>query len=323
MTMSQRTFGIEIECYGRRTALLLEFIRAKGLDVSDRGPQNAQWVIKSDPTIRPYNDACTIQVDGRRGGARARVRDEYANNLDHSIELVSPILRGEDGIAQVEKVCEVLKRLDYRVNTSCGLHVHIGAEDLNPPQLYTILKRYADNEDQIDRFMDHGRRGNVGTFCRSAISACARITQNIESARGAPAAVTRYCDCGCGDTFTEGAQQNPLESVDNFIAASAYGGRYNKVNTTTLRTHGTLEFRQHHGSVDSDEITSWVRFLVNHVETSLLLTERPASDSRPALPSLIADQGIYMGLDLASVQQLGARPGAIINNRTIGPQVAG
>lgn len=48
-------------------------------------------------------------------------------------------------------------------------------------------------------------------------------------------------------------------------------GRYLKVNLCALRTHNTIEFRQHSGSVEYDKIKNWIIFcagLVEYVKTT-------------------------------------------------------
>jgi hypothetical protein len=45
-------------------------------------------------------------------------------------EIVSPVLRGEQGLGELAKVCQILTDLGCQVNRSCGLHVHIGADAL-------------------------------------------------------------------------------------------------------------------------------------------------------------------------------------------------
>src|SRR3954470_7213352 len=41
------------------------------------------------------------------------------------VEIVSPILRGADGLAQIADVVARLNAMGGRVNRSCGFHVHV------------------------------------------------------------------------------------------------------------------------------------------------------------------------------------------------------
>jgi len=66
----------------------------------------------------------------RPGVKQVRVRDTAAETISFGVEVVSPILRGLDGLQQVVRVAELLKGLDARVNASCGFHVHVGVESV-------------------------------------------------------------------------------------------------------------------------------------------------------------------------------------------------
>ena len=50
------------------------------------------------------------------------VTDSSLNGND-TFELVSPILVGEDGLEELEKVCWVLDACNVKINGSCGMHV--------------------------------------------------------------------------------------------------------------------------------------------------------------------------------------------------------
>lgn len=44
------------------------------------------------------------------------------------VEIVSPVLKGAEGIRQVKLVCDWLKARNAKVNQSTGFHVHVGCE---------------------------------------------------------------------------------------------------------------------------------------------------------------------------------------------------
>lgn len=48
-------------------------------------------------------------------------------------------------------------------------------------------------------------------------------------------------------------------SLDNF-------DKYCKLNLMSLMEHNTIEFRQHHGTIDYDEIYNWINFCLQFVE---------------------------------------------------------
>lgn len=85
-------------------------------------------------------------------------------NGNDTFELVSPILVGEAGLRELEKVCWVLELCDVKVNESCGLHVHIDAAGFNMATWRNLALSYKHLEPVIDRFMPASRRDNY--YCQ-------------------------------------------------------------------------------------------------------------------------------------------------------------
>ena len=75
-----------------------------------------------------------------------------------TFELLSPILVGETGLRELEKVCWVLDLCDVKVNESCGLHVYIDATGFNMETWRNLALSYKHLEPVIDRFMPASRR---------------------------------------------------------------------------------------------------------------------------------------------------------------------
>lgn len=57
-------------------------------------------------------------------------------------EIVSPILKGEDGLAQAWYAAEAIKELGGIVNDTCGLHVHLDARNLTRSQVAAITEAF-------------------------------------------------------------------------------------------------------------------------------------------------------------------------------------
>ncbi|KAM5545982.1 hypothetical protein V8D89_000108 [Ganoderma adspersum] len=60
--------------------------------------------------------------------------------------------------------------------------------------------------------------------------------------------------------------------VDNVYGGSGRA-RYFKVNFTSLLKHGTIEFRQHEGTVVADTVIAWACFLQHFVNFALSTTD--------------------------------------------------
>lgn len=100
-----RNFGIEIEAYNCTRERLARELTAAGIRV------NVERYNHTD-----HNDHWKLVTDSSLSG-------------NNTFELVSPILHGEQGLEELEKVCWVLDLCNAKVNDSCGLHVHMDAAE--------------------------------------------------------------------------------------------------------------------------------------------------------------------------------------------------
>ncbi|MGI4871453.1 MAG: amidoligase family protein [Janthinobacterium lividum] len=220
-----RTFGVEIEAFGVTRAALLAELRAQGLQAQDAGythDATPHWKVVSDGSITGPN----------------------------AFELVSPILRGYEGLEDLARACRALKICGAQVNNSCGLHVHFGARDLRIEHLRQVVRNYLVLEPTIDQLMPSARRGNANTYCLGLL----RGRTQAEAERQLLAATT----------------------ADELTTAANGNSRYFKVNMQSFRRHGTVEFRQHSGSTDYEKISFWVKFLHNLIDYSAQHLATPA-----------------------------------------------
>jgi hypothetical protein len=177
MSISARTYGIEIECIlpvGMTHAAIANIISDRGIDCMAEGYNHV--------TRRHWK----VVTDGSLG--------DYARGA----EVVSPKLSGDHGFAEIETVMKALQNAGVTVNQKCGLHVHVGAERDDLAFHQTLAKLYAAYEGVIDSLMPVSRRSNNNTFCRSlthasreAIDNCRSMSQ-LTSLIGQGAAAQRY-----------------------------------------------------------------------------------------------------------------------------------
>lgn len=158
-----------------------------------------------------------------------RERDGSRTN---AIECVSPVLSFNTGFEALKDCCTMLEFSSAKVNKSCGLHVHIGMDGLSDKAFVGVFKNYQFLEDLIDSFMPPSRRGNNNTFAESIKGVC-------------------FDNCDC--------PEDVMDVLDS---------RYYKVNPWSRERHGTIEFRQHSGTVEYQKISAWVRFCAGLVSWS-------------------------------------------------------
>lgn len=151
----------------------------------------------------------------------------------HGYEIVSPVLSGDDGIEQVRRACRVLRELGASVDRSCGTHVHHEITDLSKEAVNRFAKAWASNQHLIDGLVAPSRRGAVNpTYCASFTLADAE----------------RVCE---------------IDDLRRFAR-----DRYKTLNFSSYGRYGTVEVRQHQGTLDAEKITSWVRFAQAFIATA-------------------------------------------------------
>ena len=208
-----RTFGIEIEAFNISRYNLCSALRAAGIEAemeSYNHRTRPHWKIVTDSSVRGTN----------------------------TFELVSPILKGEEGIAELKKVTEVLKAKNVKINKSCGLHIHLDAGDLKIGDWKRIYKNYIKLEPTIDSFMPRSRKGNINNYCRSMVKP--DYERRIDNA-------------------------STLKDIERAITNR---NRQSKLNSQAYWVHKTVEFRQHSGTIEFEKISNWLMFLSRFVNYS-------------------------------------------------------
>ena len=211
---SNRTFGVELEGFGLSRYMIVDRLRAEGIHnvvtafYSDHGQLDC-WKIKTDASIR-----------GEMG-----------------FEVVSPILQGQSGLEQLEKVMNVLDDMGAKVNKSTGVHVHWGVSDWTIKQFRNLYARQAKYESAINSFFPTSRWHNL--YCNS-------FNQQYDLAP-----ITKDKTATKWSSWNEA---KTLEELDRCIGKT----RYHKINMQSYWAWGTVEFRQHSGSFNFEKVGRWV-----------------------------------------------------------------
>lgn len=195
-----------------------------------------------------------VNIEGYGHVTRPQWKIVPDSSVSDGFEVVSPVLTGNDGLEQVRKVARALVGAGAKVDRRCGFHVHVDARDLTGADLVNCVRRYAAHESVIDTFMPASRRGSSNNYCRPM------------------AQILRYFET---PTTTESAR----------TVANRTSDRYYKLNLCAFLRHGTVEFRQHSGTVDFRKMLNWIIFCVSFVEDSRtnLIVETPAPDAAPVI----------------------------------------
>jgi hypothetical protein len=183
-----------------------------------------------------------------------RVMDQWKVVTDVSVsggEVVSPPLSIEDnGFEQIEIVCRVIQRAGFSVRgTNTGLHVHHDANDLTVRQLGHIYGTYASFQTLISSSLAPSRRINASHMRPEDYNRLPEQNKNA-NAWNKP----RY------NQVKHWANTFALQDLCQMTNKGNYhGARYDStVNFQSLAEHGTIEFRQHQGTLNAKKIISWV-----------------------------------------------------------------
>lgn len=193
-----RAFGVEIELTGPSRNIIVTALAGIGINVNVRGyaaTNGDRWELKTDASVN-----------------------------GQGLELVSPKLYGDAGIARLEEVLAALNSVGASVDRSCGIHVHIDFRNRTVTQIRDSILPFVRSQDAIYGMCAPSRRGNHYS------SAWSR--HDVAS----------------------------LEAATN-LSQVAYTGPRGFVNLGSYTRHGSIEFRSHGGSTNAKKITAWVRMI--------------------------------------------------------------
>ena len=185
------------------------------------------------------------KVDGQIEGAT----NEYRT------EVVSPILSYDD-IPKLQELVRTLRKAGALVNSSCGIHIHVGAEQFTPKTLRNLVNLMASKEDMIYHALqiDPIREG-------------------------------RYCQKTDGTFLAKLNKKQPQtmeEFADIWYIQAPFGrnehyncSRYHGLNLHATFTKGTVEFRLFNGTLHAGEIKAYIQFCLAVAHQAL--TQKKAS----------------------------------------------
>jgi hypothetical protein len=193
---------------------------------------------------------------------------------NEGLEIATPVLYGSRGRDELSQVLDYVAREGAQIDTTCGLHVHHSAAHLTPQNVWDCVLTYKHFQGAINSILPPSRSSN---------SYCNRIDY-VGSRNDGP------------------ARNSTLKEM-----ADGHWGRYYVVNLSSLRVHGTVEFRQHSATLNPEKTLNWVdltRAMLNvgkRVEQSVVPGPRHLLHSGEYDPTSLDAMLRYLGVstDLA------------------------
>lgn len=199
--MSNRAFGVEIECY------------------APDGYGDTYGY--SDDGVGWTEDF--LSEKGFEYWAHLVAEDESL--YERGVEIKSPILVGENGFKELKSVMTVLNEAQFDVNSTCGFHVHLDCPEYidNPKLIIKTVKAWMRNQEIINNMVADNR---------------------LKSG---------HCPAWTEDDLTE-----LVTWLDEYNSCD--GTNRGTINVGALDIHGSIEIRQHEGTLNYEEAESWIKF---------------------------------------------------------------
>lgn len=231
----KREFGIELEGFGFSRLEIVEALEQERIPTS-------------------LGDSYSAGVQKWTIGFDSTIKQLYP------VEIISPILSGEKGFHQVKKVCAVLNRMGFQTDQSCGFHIHWSVADYTGRSVINLLRLYGKYEKVLDFLFDESRRGDESDFAHSLIK---------EGGIGWTYILDKPFFYQAYQIAKEFEDTQRTKNKTSFPSA-----RHHKVNVCAINKYRTIEFRQHQGTFDYEEIKNWLvlsQQLINRAKDSLVL----------------------------------------------------
>jgi hypothetical protein len=188
------------------------------------------------------------------------------------LEMVSGIL-GKKDVRLIKPVAQAIKALGGEVSGVCALHVHAG-----------IMNSFADHRTRLDIV-----KQVLVNYAKLEEKLCF-MDSNL---------TYKYSDVFNDQGMTVDEAIETIKLAENFKQLEEItqpeGRRRASVNLKPLATYGTIEFRQHPGSVEPSEVAAWAKFIDSLVHKSLQMAineegvHKPTSLEQIELEQLVDD----------------------------------
>ena len=221
-TIETQTFGFEIEFYGISKQKAVELIANHfGGTVS----YNGSYYYTTDPQGRTWKVVYDGSIRATRG---------------ESCELVTPILKYED-IETLQEIIRILREAGIGVNESCGIHIHVGADQHDTKSLKNLMNIFSSKQDLIYKALDI-KQSRENKYTKKLPE---RLIENINKKK--PKNLTEI-----GEIWYEGDIARNQSKYNNT--------RYHGLNLHNVWYGSTVEFRLFNSTTHAGKIKAYIQF---------------------------------------------------------------
>lgn len=230
--MKHQTFGVEIELTGLTRNMAIDTIAeyfgtipyhiGGTYDTYETNDNEGRtWKVMRDSSIR---------VEGRNA---------------QEVEVVTPILKYKD-IETLQEIVRELRKNGAKANSSCGIHVHIGAEKHTPKTLTNLVNIMTSKQDLIYKAL--AINPTREHYCKKLET---KLSENLKKSK--PQTLEKVAD-----VWYDGYYGSRTAHYNQ--------SRYHGLNLHSVFTKGTVEFRLFNSTIHAGKIKAYIQFClaVNH-----------------------------------------------------------
>jgi hypothetical protein len=181
------------------------------------------------------------------------------------MEFISPIFYGDHSFEDIQDLCDYAKLNKWKVNSSCGYHLHIDVSKENWQSLQKIALAYYLTYSAWTYFVTDNR-----------------VTNNF-----------------CGRNYYNSTEILNIASQSDWDYFAGKCDRFEFINWRAFFVHGSVEVRLHEGTLDYEAICNWVSIhtrFIDHIltldlsEIGTLLGEGPLEQCFKSLSKMIGPE---------------------------------
>ena len=235
--MKNQTFGVEIELTGitrsQAADILADHFNTTKTHTGEgydkyvvRDGEGRKWTIMSDSSIETER------------------KDHGPTDYTYKVEFVTPICKWGD-IETIQEIVRKMRKKGGLSNSSCGIHVHVGAEQHTAKTLRNLVNIMASKEDLI--FKAVGVTAGREHWCQKADQ---RIVQTINRNKPTSLDAIKRIWYNGGD--------NSYSHYDS--------SRYHALNLHSLWQGKGIEFRCFNGTMHAGRVKTYIQLClaINH-----------------------------------------------------------
>lgn len=165
------------------------------------------------------------------------------------IEMQLPPSSNEKLEKFIKHTTKISRNSGYRINKSCGVHIHLNALDLRNDShyIFKLLSAYYAIEPVIFAMLPKSRRENKYALPLRCWIGEAKMLE-----------LTRKPIPTIDELQMMWYKSRSLEQAHMFRNGKYDTSRYHGFNLHTFFTRGTIELRHHHGTLNKTKITNWI-----------------------------------------------------------------